>query len=84
MRKLLFLVLCVCTSVPLASGIIIRDDRPDSKYIALGAQFPAECSVGRAGEGTLIAPQWVLTAAHVAKGSSSSRIGRTWARMTLV
>jgi CubicO group peptidase (beta-lactamase class C family)/V8-like Glu-specific endopeptidase len=48
-------------------GIIIRDDRDDSKYKELGKNFSAVGIVlPRAGAGTLIAPQWVLTAAHVA------------------
>lgn len=46
--------------------IVIRHDRPDSLYVALGARFPAVARVGRAGDGTLIAPRWVLTAGHVA------------------
>lgn len=48
-----------------AQAIIIRHDRDDSKYVALGARYPAVCFIGRDGEGTLIAPRWVLTAAHV-------------------
>ena len=74
MRKFLIFICFGCLSVSADGGIIIRDDRPDSKYLELGAQFPAECSIGRAGEGTLIAPDWVITAAHVAKGSSSPTV----------
>jgi hypothetical protein len=74
MRKFLLSVFLAISSVPLASGIIIRDDRADARYLALGAQFPAECSIGRAGEGTLITPDWVVTAAHVARGSSSPTV----------
>jgi hypothetical protein len=51
------------------AAILIRHDRPDAEYRALGARFPAVGSFGRAGTGTLIAPQWVLTAAHVAAGT---------------
>jgi Trypsin len=74
MCKLLAVFFCSSLFVAAASGIIIRDDRPDLKYVELGAQFPAECSIGRAGEGTLVAAQWVITAAHVAKGSSSPTV----------
>jgi hypothetical protein len=49
-------------------AITIRHDREDNKYLALGAKFPAVCALGRSGDGTLIAPQWILTAAHVANG----------------
>ena len=67
MRAILAIVtLTLVVAQPAA--IIIRHDRPDERYRALGARFPAVASFGRAGAGTLIAPQWVLTAAHVAAG----------------
>ena len=49
-------------------AITIRHDREDSRYLELGKQFTAICALGRAGDGTLIAPNWILTAAHVANG----------------
>jgi hypothetical protein len=49
-------------------GIVIRDDRPDSLYLALGERSPAVGRIGRRGDGTLVSPTWVLTAAHVAAG----------------
>lgn len=49
--------------------IVRRHDRPDSDYLELGARFPAVAKLGgRMGDGTLIRPQWILTAAHVADG----------------
>ncbi len=54
--------------LPTAVPIVIRDDRPDSLYLALGAQFPAVAQIGYAGDGTLIADRWVLTAGHIAAG----------------
>ncbi|HUP19471.1 MAG TPA: trypsin-like serine protease [Gemmatimonadota bacterium] len=53
--------------------ILRRHDRPDSLYVALGCgwrslahlNLPTPQGAGD-GEGTLIAPRWVLTAAHVA------------------
>lgn len=49
-------------------AIIIRHDRADARYIELGRRFlPALCRINLPdGEGTLIAPSWVLTAGHVA------------------
>ena len=49
--------------------IVIRHDKSDAEYLALGKKFPSVCKVGkRGGDGTLIAPQWIMTAAHVAQG----------------
>lgn len=55
------------------ASIIRRHDRPDSLYLELGRQYstlahlylPAPTGAAD-GEGTVIAPRWVLTAAHVA------------------
>jgi hypothetical protein len=52
----------------LGMAITSRHDRDDSKYLELGRSFPAVCTLGHAGDGILIAPGWVLTAAHVASG----------------
>lgn len=66
-----------------ASASTIRSDRNDADYIALGNQF---ANVGELhsnigwGSGTLIAPNWVLTAGHMFGGSPSGTInfGGTW------
>lgn len=69
----------VSTALPPATtrGATIRDDVPDSEYLALGAD-PAFASVGTfvnswgyTGAGILIAPDWVLTAAHMLVAASS-------------
>ncbi|MGA2032091.1 MAG: trypsin-like serine protease [Thermoguttaceae bacterium] len=62
------------------SAIVIRADQSDAAYIALGAS-PAYSSVGMfqgtvpgggfVASGTLIAPDWVLTAAHVVDKAQS-------------
>lgn len=49
-----------------AGALVVRHDRPDTRYRALGAAHPAVAFVGTDGEGTLITPCWVLTAGHVA------------------
>lgn len=50
-----------------ATAIIIRHDRDDARHVALAAQFPAAGTVAPDGICTLIAPDWVITAAHVAQ-----------------
>jgi hypothetical protein len=74
MRKSVVIVSAVLIGVLPVKGIIIRHDRDDARYLELGARYPAVCSIGRAGEGTLIAPQWILSAAHVTRGSSSPSV----------
>ncbi len=66
MKKVLFIAFFGLLFAAPASGIIIRHDRDDAQYRALGAKYAAVGFVGRDGESVLIAPEWVLTAAHVA------------------
>jgi hypothetical protein len=46
--------------------IIRRADRPDTRYLAAGSKYSAVIALGHVGDATLIAPQWLLTAGHVA------------------
>jgi hypothetical protein len=49
-----------------STSIIRRGDRDDARYVAAGARYPAVVALGRAGDATVIAPDWLLTAGHVA------------------
>jgi hypothetical protein len=68
MFRSLFLLFGFLLFFTSTSAIIIRHDRDDSRYIALGSKFPSYCRINLPdGGGALIAGQWVLTAAHVAE-----------------
>jgi hypothetical protein len=62
MTRLVLLALLVVSSS--ASAIVIRDDVDDAKYLAPASGFPALVDMPDEGHGVLIAPQWVVTAAH--------------------
>ncbi len=48
--------------------MVIRHDREDSRYTALGSKFPSYCPIRLPdGGGASIALEWILTAAHVAE-----------------
>ena len=54
-------------AVPFAVGaVVIRADVDDAKYRVSGSAFPALVDMPGEGHGVLIAPQWVVTAAHAA------------------
>ena len=62
-----------------ASAVIIRPDRDDVRYCELAQGFPAVCWIeAGSGSGVLIAPCWVLTAAHVV-----DRLARSGANFTV-
>ncbi|MDX1623016.1 MAG: trypsin-like serine protease [Gemmatimonadota bacterium] len=71
MKSLLFLLAAL---LPFATAhglgpdeeILRRHDRPDSLYVALGSRFAHVLGhVEDRAESTLVAPRWVVTAAHV-------------------
>lgn len=47
-----------------ASAVVIRDDVPDIRHRVAASEFPALADLPGEGHGVLIAPQWVVTAAH--------------------
>ncbi len=49
-----------------ASAVVIRHDVDDDRYRIGGSEFPALADMPGEGQGVLIAPSWVLTAAHAA------------------
>ena len=62
-RLVCLLAVCLAAVSPL-SAIMTRHDRADADYVRLGTKYPAVAWVQAFAEGTLIAPRWVLTAAH--------------------
>lgn len=47
-----------------AGAVVIRDDVPDREHRMAVSAFPALADLPGEGHGVLIAPQWVVTAAH--------------------
>lgn len=67
MRRLLLIVLIAVTST--ASAIVIRHDVDDSNYRVPAREFPALADMPGEAHGVLIAPTWIVTAAHTITGS---------------
>ena len=80
MKTTIIALIAFMTLASPSQAIIIRHDRDDARYIELGSRYPAVCFVGRDGEGTLIASDWVLTAAHVAAGIPKNSMKVTFDR----
>lgn len=62
-RLLLVALLAISFS---ASAVVIRSDVKDAKYRVPVSEFPALADMPGEGQGVLIAPRWVVTAAHAA------------------
>lgn len=66
MRCLILVALLAATST--ASAIVIRHDVDDAGYRVAGSEFPALADMPGEAHGVLIAPQWIVTAAHTLAG----------------
>ena len=62
MTRFLLLALLVVSST--ADAIVIRHDLDDAQYRVPASEFPALVDMPGEGHGVLIAPRWVVTAAH--------------------
>jgi hypothetical protein len=71
-------VLAASLALP-AAAIAIRADRDPEEYVELATRYVSAVALGAHGEGTLIAPRWLLTAASVGRALRAGerlRIGR--------
>lgn len=64
MTRYLLLALLALSSA--AGAVVIRNDVDDARYRIPASAFPALADMPGEGHGVLIAPQWVVTAAHAA------------------
>ncbi|MBJ6982164.1 trypsin-like serine protease [Luteimonas sp. MC1572] len=63
MTRLLWLTLLLLMAST-ASAVVIRHDVDDARYRVPASEFPALVDMPGEGHGVLIAPRWVITAAH--------------------
>jgi chymotrypsin len=71
MTRVLLIALLIASAS--ANAIVIRDDVEDSKYRVSPADFPALADMPGEGHGVLIAPEWIVTAAHAITWQSEIR-----------
>jgi hypothetical protein len=69
-----FVLLTLLSLTPAASAVVIRDDVDDVQHRLAAAAFPALADLPGEGHGVLIAPQWVLTAAHAVSWQSHIKV----------
>lgn len=68
-----FLLLMLFAASSTASAIVIRDDVDDAKYRIAASKFSALVDMPGEAHGVLIAPQWVITAAHTIPSQSEKK-----------
>jgi hypothetical protein len=61
------LALAALAAFPPAHALLIRADRDDAEYVELATRYSAAIALPGGGEAVLVAPRWLLTAAHRAK-----------------
>jgi len=59
-------ILALLLNFKVAQAIVVRHDVADAKYRITLSEFPALVYLPGEGHGVLIAPQWIVTAAHAA------------------
>lgn len=67
-------LLTLLSLAPAASAVVIRDDVDDMRHRLAAAAFPALADLPGEGHGVLVAPQWVLTAAHAVTWQSQLKV----------
>jgi hypothetical protein len=61
----LVLACLLAVSASTAHALLTRADRDDDEYVELASKYDSSVSLGAGlGEGVLVAPRWILTAAH--------------------
>lgn len=67
-------ILALCLAPTIALAIVTRPGVPDSEYLVSDSAFPALVDLPGEGQGVLIAPRWVVTAAHATQGYMLMRV----------
>jgi Trypsin len=63
----------LCCALP-AAALLTRPDRDDAEYLELASRYPAAITLGApGGEGVLLNPRWILTAAHRARALAAAK-----------
>lgn len=79
--------LALLGSAVTAQAIVVRHEGPDAAYLVEPDALPALVDLPGEGHGTLIAPQWVITAAHAVNPRLPSQVkiaGETYAVQRVV
>jgi hypothetical protein len=70
-RLLALMLLCVAST---AGAIIVRDDVDDARYRVDASELPALVDLPGESHGVLVAPTWILTAAHTVAGHAPTTV----------